>query len=260
MREASSVTRRVHRGLLDEADLAYFEPCRGLRRSWPAGQPSPWRTRSRTIHDATYRCPKPVPRCSSPSECVGDRRRPHPRPRHRAARRRRRGQSRQPRDEQRRRPSPFRGVGRRSAHPAQRAYDVAATLAAVGRMPVPTTYERPCATRSRTAGVRISAEVLPGGRYPRVLGLSCATSSRALVRSEPAGGSVYREGPCATLSSWNGPRVRFLHVPRRPRLPFENTTMAKKDNRVMVTMACTECKRRNYNTFKNKQTRTNGSS
>ena len=29
--------------------------------------------------------------------------------------------------------------------------------------------------------------------------------------------------------------------------------MAKKENRVMVTMACTECKRRNYNTFKNKQ-------
>jgi large subunit ribosomal protein L33 len=29
--------------------------------------------------------------------------------------------------------------------------------------------------------------------------------------------------------------------------------MAKKENRVMVTMACTECKRRNYNTFKNRQ-------
>jgi len=29
--------------------------------------------------------------------------------------------------------------------------------------------------------------------------------------------------------------------------------MAKKENRVMVTMACTECKRRNYNTQKNKQ-------
>jgi large subunit ribosomal protein L33 len=33
-------------------------------------------------------------------------------------------------------------------------------------------------------------------------------------------------------------------------------TMAKKENRVMVTMACTECKRRNYNTFKNKQNTT----
>ena len=29
--------------------------------------------------------------------------------------------------------------------------------------------------------------------------------------------------------------------------------MAKKETRVMVTMACTECKRRNYNTFKNRQ-------
>jgi large subunit ribosomal protein L33 len=42
-----------------------------------------------------------------------------------------------------------------------------------------------------------------------------------------------------------------------PRLPFENTQMAKKETRVMVTMACTECKRRNYNTFKNKQKTTN---
>jgi large subunit ribosomal protein L33 len=33
--------------------------------------------------------------------------------------------------------------------------------------------------------------------------------------------------------------------------------MAKKEQRVMVTMACTECKRRNYNTFKNKQKTTN---
>ncbi len=31
-------------------------------------------------------------------------------------------------------------------------------------------------------------------------------------------------------------------------------TMAKKENRVMVVLACGECKRRNYNTFKNKQT------
>ncbi|MGD0472793.1 MAG: 50S ribosomal protein L33 [Candidatus Velthaea sp.] len=29
--------------------------------------------------------------------------------------------------------------------------------------------------------------------------------------------------------------------------------MAKKETRVMITMACTECKRRNYNTQKNKQ-------
>ncbi|MBV8363160.1 MAG: 50S ribosomal protein L33 [Candidatus Eremiobacteraeota bacterium] len=29
--------------------------------------------------------------------------------------------------------------------------------------------------------------------------------------------------------------------------------MAKKENRVMVVMACTNCKRRNYNTQKNKQ-------
>ena len=29
--------------------------------------------------------------------------------------------------------------------------------------------------------------------------------------------------------------------------------MAKKESRVMVVMACTECKRRNYNTQKNKQ-------
>jgi large subunit ribosomal protein L33 len=29
--------------------------------------------------------------------------------------------------------------------------------------------------------------------------------------------------------------------------------VAKKENRVMVVMACTECKRRNYNTQKNKQ-------
>jgi large subunit ribosomal protein L33 len=39
-----------------------------------------------------------------------------------------------------------------------------------------------------------------------------------------------------------------------PGVETENTaTMAKKEQRVMVTMACTECKRRNYNTFKNKQ-------
>jgi large subunit ribosomal protein L33 len=29
--------------------------------------------------------------------------------------------------------------------------------------------------------------------------------------------------------------------------------MAKKENRVMVVLACNECKRRNYNTQKNKQ-------
>ena len=29
--------------------------------------------------------------------------------------------------------------------------------------------------------------------------------------------------------------------------------MAKKENRVMVVLACQECKRRNYNTQKNKQ-------
>ncbi len=29
--------------------------------------------------------------------------------------------------------------------------------------------------------------------------------------------------------------------------------MAKKETRVMIVMACTECKRRNYNTQKNKQ-------
>ena len=29
--------------------------------------------------------------------------------------------------------------------------------------------------------------------------------------------------------------------------------MAKKEHRVMVVLACTECKRRNYNSFKNKQ-------
>jgi large subunit ribosomal protein L33 len=29
--------------------------------------------------------------------------------------------------------------------------------------------------------------------------------------------------------------------------------MAKKETRVMVVLACTECKRRNYNTQKNKQ-------
>ena len=32
--------------------------------------------------------------------------------------------------------------------------------------------------------------------------------------------------------------------------------MAKKENRLMVVMACTECKRRNYNTFKSKQNNT----
>jgi large subunit ribosomal protein L33 len=30
------------------------------------------------------------------------------------------------------------------------------------------------------------------------------------------------------------------------------TTMAKKENRLMVVLACSECKRRNYNTQKNK--------
>jgi large subunit ribosomal protein L33 len=29
--------------------------------------------------------------------------------------------------------------------------------------------------------------------------------------------------------------------------------MAKKEHRVMIVMACQECKRRNYNTQKNKQ-------
>jgi large subunit ribosomal protein L33 len=29
--------------------------------------------------------------------------------------------------------------------------------------------------------------------------------------------------------------------------------MAKKENRVMVVLACQECKRRNYNTQKNRQ-------
>jgi large subunit ribosomal protein L33 len=29
--------------------------------------------------------------------------------------------------------------------------------------------------------------------------------------------------------------------------------MAKKENRVMVVLACNECKRRNYNTSKNRQ-------
>jgi len=43
----------------------------------------------------------------------------------------------------------------------------------------------------------------------------------------------------------NGPPVRFFHV--------RETNMAKKENRVMVVMACSECKRRNYNTQKNKQ-------
>ena len=32
--------------------------------------------------------------------------------------------------------------------------------------------------------------------------------------------------------------------------------MAKKENRVMVVLACQECKRRNYNTQKNKQSNT----
>ncbi len=48
-------------------------------------------------------------------------------------------------------------------------------------------------------------------------------------------------------------RPRFLYVRRSA---LTETTMAKKENRVMVTMACTECKRRNYNTFKNKQNTT----
>jgi large subunit ribosomal protein L33 len=43
---------------------------------------------------------------------------------------------------------------------------------------------------------------------------------------------------------WNGRRVRFFYV--------EAEALAKKENRVMVVLACTECKRRNYNTFKNK--------
>jgi large subunit ribosomal protein L33 len=63
--------------------------------------------------------------------------------------------------------------------------------------------------------------------------------------------------PCARgygiIGFWNGPRpfslCPALGAPR-------NETMAKKENRVMVTMACTECKRRNYNTFKNKQNTT----
>jgi large subunit ribosomal protein L33 len=55
------------------------------------------------------------------------------------------------------------------------------------------------------------------------------------------------------MGSWNGPGpVFFMSGARR----LTETTMAKKENRVMVTMACTECKRRNYNTFKNKQNTT----
>ena len=48
-------------------------------------------------------------------------------------------------------------------------------------------------------------------------------------------------------------RVSVFFMSPAPGTHFENTTMAKKENRVMVTMACTECKRRNYNTFKNRQ-------
>ncbi len=48
------------------------------------------------------------------------------------------------------------------------------------------------------------------------------------------------------------PASVFFMSPGAP-APLENATMAKKEQRVMVTMACTECKRRNYNTFKNKQ-------
>ncbi len=41
-------------------------------------------------------------------------------------------------------------------------------------------------------------------------------------------------------------RVRFLYVVRKE----TSKEMAKKENRVMVVLACNECKRRNYNTFK----------
>lgn len=57
----------------------------------------------------------------------------------------------------------------------------------------------------------------------------------------------------AIMGLWNGPGpVFFMSGARR----LTEKTMAKKENRVMVTMACTECKRRNYNTFKNKQNTT----
>jgi large subunit ribosomal protein L33 len=53
----------------------------------------------------------------------------------------------------------------------------------------------------------------------------------------------------------NGPRVRIFYVGRRG--PHSGSTnMAKKENRVMVVLACQECKRRNYNTQKNKQNTT----
>jgi large subunit ribosomal protein L33 len=35
--------------------------------------------------------------------------------------------------------------------------------------------------------------------------------------------------------------------------PYRASEMAKKENRVMVVLACNECKRRNYNTQKNRQ-------
>ena len=59
---------------------------------------------------------------------------------------------------------------------------------------------------------------------------------------------------CYTFSSERTPRPFSSCSPAaRPLAPLRRTTMAKKENRVMVTMACTECKRRNYNTFKNRQ-------
>ena len=55
------------------------------------------------------------------------------------------------------------------------------------------------------------------------------------------------------MASWNGPGPVFF---MSGALRLTERTMAKKENRVMVVLACTECKRRNYNTFKNKQNTT----
>jgi large subunit ribosomal protein L33 len=65
--------------------------------------------------------------------------------------------------------------------------------------------------------------------------------------------------PCALARGWISRRIRQLWP--RPAIFFapgpktikEVPNMAKAGNRVKITLRCSECKQRNYNTFKNKK-------
>lgn len=47
--------------------------------------------------------------------------------------------------------------------------------------------------------------------------------------------------------------VLFKSAKYRSELALGSLVMAKKDDRIIITLACGECKRRNYTTMKNKR-------